>query len=78
MPLLIKAIPELHMNRWYLVVVQPSLVDQAAVICAWGSRQSNYQRLMVIPAASDEEAQALAQKIVERKKQRGYTEVQHD
>ena len=48
-----------------------SYMDGCAVLCLWGSRRSGYQRGRVIPAASEQEAQALAEQIVARKLRRG-------
>lgn len=63
--------PEEHIDRWYMVLVQPSLFEPLAVICAWGSRQNSYQQVRVLPAVSEAEALALAHKIVSRKVRRG-------
>ena len=64
--------PEANMDRWYMVFVQESLLDPAAVICAWGSRRNQYQRLRVLPANSQATAVAQAAKIVQQKLCRGY------
>lgn len=64
--------PALRMDRWYTVAVQPSLLDPVAVICAWGSRRSRYQRLWVLPADSLPEAVATADGIIRQKLRRGY------
>lgn len=64
--------PEEHMDRWYLVLVQATLLEPVAVICAWGNRQNAYQQLRILPAESWAEAQAWAQRIVEQKLKRGY------
>ena len=64
--------PEENMDRWYMVLVQASLLDPVAVICAWGSRRSSYQQLRVFPAASREEALDTAQSMVKQKVARGY------
>ncbi len=64
--------PVRHMDRWYSVTVQPTLLDAAAVVCLWGSRRTRYQRLRVLPAASVAEAQAAAERIVRQKVRRGY------
>jgi len=63
---------EEHMDRWYMVFVQASLLDPVAVICAWGNRRNSYQQLRVLPAASREEALQTAQGIVQQKLGRGY------
>jgi predicted DNA-binding WGR domain protein len=70
--LLIKVDPEAHIDRWYLIVVQPTLLDKSAVICAWGSRRTAYQRSRIFPVATAEEAHALAQKLIEKRIKRGY------
>ena len=67
--------PEVNMDRWYMVFVQASLFDPVAVVCAWGSRRTAYQKLQVRPAGSTEEALATAKKIVQQKVKRGYIAV---
>jgi predicted DNA-binding WGR domain protein len=60
------------MNRWYMVTIQPTLFDPIAVVCAWGSRQNDYQQMRIMPVESVEEGVALAEKIVRNKERRGY------
>lgn len=72
MILLIRVEPELNMNRWYSVGVQPTLLDPVAVICAWGNLRTNYLRTHVLPAEFLTEAAKLADDIVVRKIRRGY------
>ena len=69
---LIRVDLEKHMDRRYSVAIQPTLLDPVAVVCVWGSRRSSYQRIQVHPAATQEEAQKVAEKIVRAKIQRGY------
>jgi predicted DNA-binding WGR domain protein len=69
---LIRVDPGQHMDRRYSVSVQPTLLDPVAVVCVWGSRRSGYQRLQVHPTATPDEALKLAEKILQRKMQRGY------
>ncbi len=69
---LIRVDLEKHMDRRYSVAIQPTLLDPVAVICVWGSRRSSYQRIQVHPAATREDAQKVAEKIVRAKIQRGY------
>lgn len=64
--------PEEHANRWYMVMVQPTLFEDTAVICAWGSRETTYQRVKIIPMGDLVEAKALAARIVNAKLKRGY------
>ena len=71
--LLFKTDPAARIDRWYLVIVQPTLLDQAAVVCAWGSRKTSYQRARIIPVATITEAEAVAAKIIQAKIKRGYT-----
>lgn len=73
--LLIKTDPEAHIDRWYLIVVQPTLLDKSAVICAWGSRRTAYQRSRIFPTDTAEEAEALAQEMIAKRIKRGYTPV---
>ncbi|MCL4267625.1 MAG: WGR domain-containing protein [Anaerolineae bacterium] len=68
--------PEAYANRWYLVMVQPTLLHSIAVICAWGSRENEYQRLKFLPMGTEAEAEALAAKIVAAKLKRGYEPVE--
>ena len=69
---LIRVDLEKHMDRRYTVSVQPTLLDPVAVVCIWGSRRSSYQRLQVHDAATLEEGQMMAEKIVREKMRRGY------
>jgi predicted DNA-binding WGR domain protein len=64
--------PEANMNRWYMVLVQPTLLSDTAVICSWGSRETSQHRTHIIPTADAATAQRLADKIVARKIRRGY------
>ena len=73
MALLIRIEPEMNMDRWYSVCVQPTLLDPVAVVCAWGNRRTNYLRTLVLPTDSSEKAMKLADYIVTRKIRRGYT-----
>ena len=66
--------PALNMYRWYSLSVQPTLFDSCAVIRAWGRMRTLYQRMRIIPAASQEQAMAIAEEIVVRKFRRGYKE----
>lgn len=70
--------PDEEMNRWYLVAVQATLFHPIAVITAWGSRETDYQRLRIFPAASEAEAHELAERIIEQKLRRGYGMVHGD
>lgn len=72
MILLVRVDSGMRMNRWYCVVVQPTLLDGCAVLCLWGSRRTGYQRGRVISAASEQETHALAEQIVARKLRQGY------
>jgi predicted DNA-binding WGR domain protein len=75
MTLLVRIEPEKKMDRWYMVGVQPTLLDPWVVICAWGSRRTNYQRVQVLPMQSFEAAREVAGVIVRKKIQRGYSVV---
>ena len=69
---LIRVDLEKHMDRRYSIIIQPTLLDSVAVICVCGSRRSSYQRVQVHPAATREDAQKVAEKIVRGKIRRGY------
>lgn len=73
MALLVRVEPEMNMDRWYSVCVQPTLLDPVAVFCSWGNLRTNYLRTRFLPAESLEEASRLAADIVTRKVRRGYT-----
>jgi predicted DNA-binding WGR domain protein len=75
MTLLVRIEPEKKMDRWYMIGVQPTLLDPWAVICAWGSRRTNYQRVQVLPMESLEAAREVADVIVKKKIRRGYSVV---
>jgi len=60
------------MDRWYSIGCQPTLFDRWAVVCAWGSRRSNYVRQRAIPVENMAQAQQIAEKIVARKIRKGY------
>lgn len=72
MTLLKRVEPEQHMNRWYMIAVQATLLDPIAVICAYGSRESTWQRVHIIPKDSRTEAEIFAEGILKRKLKRGY------
>ena len=64
--------PDDHVNRWYTVMVQPTLLDPIAVVTTWGSRETDYQQVHIEPMASEREALATAESIVLAKLKRGY------
>jgi len=70
--LLVRVDPQHGVNRWYCVTVQPTLFDGCTVVCAWGSRQTAYQRMRILSAGSPEAARELLAEIVARKLKRGY------
>jgi predicted DNA-binding WGR domain protein len=47
-------------------------LDKAAVIVAWGNRETAYQRARIFPAEDAEAAGELAARIIEQKIRRGY------
>lgn len=59
--------PVEHVDRWYTVLVQPTLFEPVAVTCAWGNRQTAWQRMRIFPSESLEDAMALAEEIVAQK-----------
>jgi predicted DNA-binding WGR domain protein len=64
--------PGARMNRFYWVHIQPTLLDEIAVVCAWGSRDNVFQQMRAIPVQDMKEAERMAAEIVERKISRGY------
>ena len=68
--------PEENMNRWYMVQIQPTLLDPIAVICSWGNRDTAWVRSRILPMGSREQAQEEAEKIIATKIKRGYVRIQ--
>ena len=64
--------PDEHMNRWNAVGVQPGLFDQVAVIRLWGSREKDYQQVMVQAFEELEVARTAADELIREKVRRGY------
>jgi predicted DNA-binding WGR domain protein len=64
--------PDENMNRWYTVIVQPTLLDPVAIITAWGSRENDYQQVHIEPVESLQIAMETAEGIVQAKLRRGY------
>lgn len=63
--------PELNERRFYAVTIQPTLVDELAVVRTWG-RIGGWTRTLVTPVADQAEAQSLAETLIARKLKRGY------
>ena len=63
--------PERNEHRFYAVQVGPSLFDEHAVLRLWG-RIGGYQRQMVTPCQSPDDAQVLARQLIQRRLQHGY------
>jgi predicted DNA-binding WGR domain protein len=57
--------------RYYLVMTGPSLFHEIAVIRFWG-RIGGFQRHLITPCGSVEDAQNLADRLVAKKLKRGY------
>jgi predicted DNA-binding WGR domain protein len=63
---------EQNINRWYAVGVQPALFEQVAVIRFWGSREKDYQQVMVQAHADEASAREAADRLIRAKVRRGY------
>jgi predicted DNA-binding WGR domain protein len=63
--------PEKNEARFYLLLVQSSLLDEYAVLRVWG-RLGGPQRQMATPCASAEEAQILARRLIRLRLRHGY------
>jgi len=61
-----------NLNRWYAVGVQPALFDQAAVIRFWGSREKDYQQVLVQAFDDEAGARQAADRLIREKLRRGY------
>ena len=67
--------PAQNMARWYVVGVQPTLFDKISVVCGWGRIGTAYERWRVLPVGSQEQADEMATRIVEKKTRRGYRQI---
>ena len=70
--LLIHVDPTQHMDRWYYVIAQPTLLDEWVVVCVWGNRRNSYQRCRCLLVQNKDAAQELAARIVRQKLRKGY------
>ena len=71
--LMLKVVPEQKMARFYEVHVQPTLLDSHAVVCTWGSIKNGYHRVRMIKTHSIDEAEKIAERIIQQKTKKGYT-----
>ncbi len=69
---LMRVDPVENVDRWYVVVTQPTLFCEYAVVCGWGRRGTQYARWRIISAVNQEQADEIAKEIVEKKLRRGY------
>ena len=60
------------MHRFYEVHVQSTLLDSHAVVCIWGSIKNQYHRVRMIKALSREEAEIIADQVIDQKTKKGY------
>lgn len=76
--LLIKIAAKQKMKRFYLICVQPTLLGEYCVVRIHGRSQRAPRRservLPPLPYERAEEAQRAAERLVERRKKRGYVE----
>ena len=70
--LMIKFVPEQKMARFYEVHVQSTLLDSHAVVCTWGSIKNGYHRVRMIKTQSIDEAEKIAERIIQQKTKKGY------
>ena len=71
--LMIKVVPEEKMARFYEVHVQSTLLDSHAVVCTWGSIKNGYHRVRMIKTQSVDEAEKIAERIIQQKTKKGYS-----
>jgi predicted DNA-binding WGR domain protein len=69
----IKIDPQKHMQRWYAVGIQSTLLEGLAVIYGWGSLRSSYQQWKRKLVGSQVEAEAIFNQMVASRLARGYT-----
>ncbi|MBL6983548.1 MAG: WGR domain-containing protein [Anaerolineales bacterium] len=72
MIILIRHDPAKNINRWYAVLVQPTLFYPHAVLCGWGRRGSAYARWRILPAEDHTQADEMAKAILVEKIKKGY------
>ena len=64
--------PDENINRWYVVSVQPSLIDSVSMVIAYGNARNAWQKLRVVPVDNYSEAEDQAQQLIDKKVARGY------
>lgn len=75
---LVRVDPKEQANRWYAVGIQGSLFDRVAVIRFWGSREKDYQQVMVQAFESEAAAREAALRLIRTKIRGGYRVVAGD
>jgi len=70
--LMIKIVPEQKMGRFNEVHVQSTLLDSHSVVCTWGSIKNSYHRVRMIKTQSIDEAEKIAERIIQQKTKKGY------
>jgi predicted DNA-binding WGR domain protein len=70
--LMFKIVPEQKIARFYEVHVQSTLLDSHAVVCTWGSIKNGYHQVRMIKTQSVDEAEKIAQQIIQQKTKKGY------
>ncbi len=66
--------PDRDERRFYFITVQPWLLGNAAVVRVWG-RIGGWQRVLVTPCATVDEAAKKKNALVRQKIKRGYRQV---
>jgi len=66
--------PEKNEARFYFIQVGRTLLDECAVIRMWG-RIGGYQKRLITPCATWDDAHKLATRLRARRLRRGYVEV---
>ena len=74
--LMLKVVPKQKMARFYEVHVQSTLLDSHAVVCTWGSIKNGYHRVRMIKTQSIDEAEKIAEQIIQKKTKKGYARAQ--
>lgn len=72
MAYLVRINPARNERRYYLIAVQSTILGQWCVVCVHGRIDRSARPLPPIPCADEPAALALAERIEQRKRRRGY------
>ena len=59
-------------NKYYKIIVQPTLFGTIDIMCAWGRIGGNLGNYKVISSKNNQDIELIIEDIKKRRKQRGY------